>query len=436
MCGIWGMFPTDTKGFYPIDMGTFESSMILTSMRGSHSTGIAMVGEAKAKPRVYKTIGGPAFLLNTDAWDKIEEFALKKAKLAFGHGRYATKGAITAKNAHPFTHDHITLVHNGTIHAGLKDQHTALETEVDSHALCAAIAQKGLTEALGSVYGAYALIVHDAKEGAIYVVRNDERPLHRIVLSDKHIILSEYEACKYLASKLNITNPKIEVFPKHMIFKYDIASAEWTVDDSFKKEQEKKYAPTTYTPWTGTTHSKHGGNTKWGKEVSGTNESTFYCNLDLLCAKIEPIPNSKQYKYFLYDDAGFEYEAISASRREECIGEIGKIGKHMKITNRSTGEVTRFIKFREIEWGTEVPAPVKVETKKEEPAENGPVMTYNKYLLTREQWRSYVAKEDCAICSGPILEREAEDTILTPSKTLICGDCISQGKHYAFGYGQ
>lgn len=435
MCGIWGIFPTDTKGFYPIDMGVFESSMILTSLRGSHSTGIAMVSEAKAKPRVVKTIGGPAFLLNTDAWDKVEEFALKKAKLAFGHGRYATKGAITVKNAHPFTHEHITLVHNGTIHAGLKDQHTALETEVDSHALCAAIAQKGLIPALGSVYGAYALIVHDAKEGAIYVVRNDERPLHRLVMSDKHIILSEYDACKYLASKLNLTNPKIEVFPKHLIFKYDIASAEWSADDSFKVEQEKKYTPTTYTPWTGTTHSKSGGSPKWGKEASPTRESAFYCALDLLCTKIEPIPNSKQYKYFLYDDAGFEYEAISAHRRDEYLGEIAKIDKHMKITNRGTGEVTRFVKFREIVWSKEIPGLTQVETEKEL-EEKGPVQTYNKYLLTREQWQSYIAKEDCAICSGPILEDEAEDTILTPSRTLICGDCIKQGKHYAIGYGQ
>lgn len=435
MCGIWGIFPTDTKGFYPLDMGVFESSMILTSLRGSHSTGIAMVGEAKAKPRVVKTVGGPAFLLNTDAWDKVEEFALKKAKLAFGHGRYATKGAITIKNAHPFTHDHITLVHNGTIHAGLKDQHTALETEVDSHALCAAIAQKGLIPALGSVYGAYALIVHDAKEGAIYVVRNDERPLHRIVLSDKHIILSEYDACKYLASKMNITNPKIEVFPKHLIFKYDIALAEWTTDDTFKVEQEKKYTPTTYAPWTGTTLSKHGGNTKWGKPIPGSRESTFYCALDLLCTKIEPVPNTKQYKYFLYDDNGFEYVALSAHKQEERVGELGRIDKHMKLTDRSTGEVTRFIKFREINWDKDKnppPPPEQVETRDD----NGPVMTYNKYLLTREQWRSYVAKEDCAVCSGPILEKEAEDTILTPSKTLICGDCISQGKHYAFGYGQ
>jgi asparagine synthetase B (glutamine-hydrolysing) len=438
MCGIWGVFPTDTKGFYPIDMGLFESAMTMTAMRGSHSTGMALVAGAKEKPRVVKTVGGPAFLINTDAWEKITEFATKKAKVAFGHGRFATKGSITNKNAHPFTHDHITLVHNGTIHMGLKEQHTELETEVDSHALCALIAQKGLVEALSTIYGAYALVVHDAKEGCVYVVRNDERPLHRIVMHDKHIILSEWEACKYLAFKLGVPNAAIEHYPKHMIFKYDIASAEWTVDNSLKELMEKKYAPTITTPWTGSTPSKHGGNIKWG-EPKGNRETTYYCVIDLLCTKIEPVENSKQFRYYLHDDNGFEYHALSAYNYKENEGEIARCNKHMKMTDRSTGEVTRFVKYRDLVWvGTKSeignpPPPEQVETKEEN---KKPVVTYNSYLLTREAWQSYVAKEDCACCGGSIAESEAENTILTQSKTLICGDCIKDGKHYSLGYGQ
>lgn len=438
MCGIWGVFPTDTKGFYQIDMPLFEGAMTMTAMRGSHSTGVALVGEAKGKPRVVKTVGGPAFLINTDAWEKITEFALKKAKVAFGHGRYATKGAITTKNAHPFTHDHITLVHNGTIHMGLKEEHDALETEVDSHALCAAIAQKGIVEALSTIYGAYALIVHDSKEGCIYVVRNEERPLHRIVMHDKHIILSEWEACKYLAYKLNVPNAKIEIYPKHLIFKYDIGKADWTTDSTLKEKMEKKYAPTITTPWTGSTPSKSGGNTKWG-ESQGNRESTYYCVIDLLCTKIEPIEGTKQFKYYLHDDNGFEYHALSAYNHSEYEGEIARCDRHLKMTDHATGEVERFVKFRDLKWikakseiGNPPLPPEQIETKEDKK----PVVTYNNYLLTREAWQSYVAKEDCACCGASIMENEAENTILTQSKTLICGDCITQGKHYSLGYGQ
>ena len=439
MCGIWGLFPNDNKGFYNADTTVMENSMILTSIRGAHSTGLAMVGDAKAKPRTWKTVGGPAFLLNSDAWDKIATFAVQKAKVMFGHGRYATKGAINAKNAHPFTHEHITLVHNGTIHFGLKEVHDEHEIEVDSHALCASIAQKGLVPALESIYGAYALIVHDAKEGCVYIVRNDERPLHRLVLTDKHILLSEYEACKYLAAKMGVTNPKIEVYPKHVIFKYDIPTATWSTDDSLLKLMEKKYSPTTTTtPWTGattTTYSKGGGRGTSGSKLTGIHETTFYCNLDLLCTKIEPVETTKQYRYFMYDDAGLEYHALSAHHYKERIGEIARILKHTKIVDRSSGEVTRFVKFRDIDWNSSKSTELTVVKMDPEPNPEI-VQTYNNYLLKWDQWRAYINKEDCAVCGGPILEKEAENTIVTQSKTLICGDCIAQGKHYMYGYGQ
>lgn len=430
MCGIWGIFPTDDKGLYVQDTQLMENVMILTSMRGAHSTGVALVGDPKTKPKVAKTIGGPAFLTNTDAWEKITEFALKKARLVFGHGRYATKGAINTKNAHPFVHDHITLVHNGTINYGLADQHKTLETEVDSHALCAAIAEKGLVPALEGIYGAYALIVHDAKEGCVYIVRNEDRPLHRIVTHDKHVLLSEYEACKYMAYKMGLTNPVIEVFPKHLIFKYDIATATWTTDDTLVKLMEKKYQPTSYTPWK--SYAGSGGHSKWEKPAK-QHEATVYSSIDLMLTRIEAIEGTKQYKYFLYDDAGLEYVALSAHNYPERVGEIAKIQKHVKMENRVTGEITRFVRFRELDWQL---TPEPEEKKEPENPKPEAVQTYNNYILKYDQWLSYLKKEDCAVCGGPIHEHEAENTILTPSKTLICGDCIHQGKHYAFGYGQ
>lgn len=441
MCGIWGVFPTDTKGFFQADAGAIEQAMILTSLRGSHSTGVAMVPEATAKPRVVKTLGGPAFLLNTEAWEKIMDFTVKKAKVIFGHGRYATKGAITAKNAHPFTHEHISLVHNGTIHFGLKDQHDELETEVDSHALCAAIAKKGLVPALSEVYGAYALIVHDAKEGCIYVVRNEERPLHRVVFYDKHIILSEADACRYLATRLGTAQAKVEIFPKNVIFRYDIDTAVWTTDETLKELLEKKYAPTTTSWQDNNKYSQSGGQSKWsnGNKASGITESTFYCDIELLCTKIEPVPESKQFRYYLYDDGGLEYQALSSQNQASRVGELATAKKHIKMFDRATQEVTRFVKFRELVWSDDVKALAANEEKVEEPEpepEQLVYKTYNNYMLTKKAWSEYVKKGDCCICGGPILESEAENTILTPSKTLICGDCIHKGRHYKFGFGQ
>jgi hypothetical protein len=440
MCGIWGIFPTDTKGFFLGDETAISEAMILTSLRGAHSTGIAMVGDPLMKPKVAKTIGGAAFLINTDAWAKIMDFTVKKANAVFGHGRYATKGAITTKNAHPFTHEHITLVHNGTINYGLKDEHDKLETEVDSHALCAAIAANGLVPTLDKIWGAFALIVHDSIEGCIYVVRNEDRPLHRMVFSDKHVILSEYEACKYFAARCGVKNANIEVFPKYLIFKYDIKTATWTTDDTLVKEKEKKFAPINQ-PWNNTGGSKIGGHNtgKWQDGTKGrVKESTFYCDLELLCTKIEPLHGSKQFKYFLNDDAGMEYQALSATHREDVLGELASIKKHVKMVDRTTGLVTRFVKFRELVWAHDPPAneSVNLPAVIEDETDDKVYRTYNNYLLSKKQWMDYVKKEDCSICQGPILEAEAENTIITCNKTCICGDCIHKGRHYAFGFGQ
>lgn len=433
MCGIWGIFPDDTKGFFESDMEGFERAMILTSVRGSHSTGIALVANAKERPKIVKTLGGPAFLLNTDAWTKIAEFAVKKAKIAFGHGRYATKGEITEKNAHPFVHEHITLVHNGTIHFGLTEHAKEVDTDVDSHALCVAIAKKGLIPALEDVSGAYALIVHDAKEGCIYVVRNEDRPLHRVKVFGKTYIMSAYDATKYLAGLQGNTNAQVEYFPKHLIFKYDIAKADWTSDDTLVKAMEKK-SLYHQTPWAGTTHYSIGGKSHTGKARSGISESTYYCPLELLCTKFEEVPNSKQWRYIFSDDAGIEYSALSSSKQPERVGNLCKIDKHTKITDRSTGEIVRFVKFRELKWDEETQEDKTQKAIDEVNSET--VTTFNRHILSKRRWLELIARNDCAICDGPIMSGEAENTIKMHTEGLICGECIRQGKHFAYGFGQ
>jgi hypothetical protein len=425
MCGIWGAFPTRVGGFSVSDIDRIEQQMIISSLRGSDSTGIAMLENSSKKPRVFKTAGGPAYLLNTDAWTKIREFLFKKATVAFGHGRAATKGGISSKNAHPFTVDHITLVHNGTIHSGLEEEHLTEGTEVDSLALCSAIANKGLVDALFNLRGAYAIIVHDSKEKCIYIVRNGERPLHRIRQPEMDYILSEEEMCKFLGARSKFYVPKIEYFLPHIIYKYDIDTYTWSENHSLKEKEQKKYPP-----WTGTggEYSKIGHTPQRTTNEVKRGYVSVYGAVELFCTKVETLTQKNmQYRYTFIDNDNNTYIALSSTSKMDCEGESCSINSYKIVKNDAGVELHRFIFFKEIKWE---PDQINVEAPKEESMKNGVVyyVTRNQIRVEATEWANLQHKGKCRVCSGRINLYEAGKTILFKDKTMICAGCAEKNE--------
>ena len=75
--------------------------LILDSLRGEDSTGIASIKKVGGDVIVAKSLGDPYQLFDSKSFDR----ALKaSSKAIIGHNRYATTGAILTKNAHPFDH--------------------------------------------------------------------------------------------------------------------------------------------------------------------------------------------------------------------------------------------------------------------------------------------------------------------------------------------
>lgn len=384
---------------------------MITSLRGTDSTGIAAITGPGDKPKIVKAVGDPFTLIHNEGWLKVSDFLEKKTKVVFGHGRAATRGDVTSKNAHPFVHEHITLVHNGTIQYGLEDHNK--DVDVDSHALCIAIAKEGLKDALRSVvWGAYAIIVHDSKEKCIYVVRNDERPLHRLVLPNKHILMSESSALRFLDARNKLTfstEPVVEYFPPGVIFKYDMETCTWNTDEELKKEKEtKKFYP----PVTATKPSSKNSGTD--VHVSG--------GLELMLVTIEP--NNKVFHYKFVDDLGLDFVAISNQHRPELLGEIAVTMAYKAV--REKGFDFRFVKFRELKWLSETNTP-----------EDGDIIeTHNGKKMLLETFKNIIKKEDCSICQGGVSANEYADTIVTDNSTVICKQCVKEGKHYSYGFGQ
>lgn len=184
MCGIVGV-AGDINGK---EEGIFKRLLELDTIRGPHSTGVLGV-DARGQTQIIKKVGTPWELYEYKQFDEIFR---KRLTVLLGHNRWATKGKINSINAHPFEHDHIVGVHNGTLrNQSLLINHE--QFEVDSDNIYHSISQVGVDETVKKLNGAFALVWYDAEQETINFIRNTERPLN--------ICLSENRKTIYWASE-------------------------------------------------------------------------------------------------------------------------------------------------------------------------------------------------------------------------------------------
>lgn len=168
------------------EVGRFEKLLFADTFRGPHSTGVFTKRKYGFKPEdpeaveYYKdALDGPDYL-KTSGWEALKrgtEKTPKHGNFYVGHNRYATMGAVNGKNAHPFQHGNITLVHNGTLtQQSLLPDH--LQFEVDSENVCHSINKIGAAETIQKLNGAFTLIWHDMSDDTLHIIRNEERPFH------------------------------------------------------------------------------------------------------------------------------------------------------------------------------------------------------------------------------------------------------------------
>lgn len=177
MCGLVGAVG-DLAPFKHRD--AVEMMLKLDVLRGEHSTGVATVDKT-GEIAVNKKLGNPYELFDSRRY----KAAVSRYDLwvMMGHNRYATKGKINSKNAHPFRFNNVVGAHNGTLRdvTNLKE-HKAFE--VDSEALMYNVELDGVEQVLPKLRGAYALTIYDDRDEAFYLARNDERPLFYCYTTD------------------------------------------------------------------------------------------------------------------------------------------------------------------------------------------------------------------------------------------------------------
>ncbi|MNQ03994.1 Glutamine--fructose-6-phosphate aminotransferase [isomerizing] [compost metagenome] len=158
----------------------FKRMLELDTVRGPHSTGVAAVN-IKGEVTVAKQVGTP--------WDFYEypstaSLFSKVNNVLLGHNRWATKGAINKRNAHPFEFDTLVGVHNGTLRStyNLDDYK---EFTVDSENLYHHMNNHGVYDTIPVLNGAFALAWYDKDLETINLIRNSERTLCYTFSEDK-----------------------------------------------------------------------------------------------------------------------------------------------------------------------------------------------------------------------------------------------------------
>jgi len=217
MCGLVGIFGNISIK----DELAFKNLLIVDVIRGPHSTGVAVLGPNSKKPKIIKSTDLPPVLLNSPAYKKIEN---STKVLLMGHNRFATKGEITDKNAHPFQKKHITLAHNGTVHNYKEEWSRKIDS--DSELLTVLIQEKGIKWTWEQLLGAATLTFYDSKNKTFNFITNGKRPFHFIFTKNQKSVIwaSEDWMLRSILNRCGIEVENTLYYPKDndlWTFKYD-----------------------------------------------------------------------------------------------------------------------------------------------------------------------------------------------------------------------
>lgn len=168
MCGIVGC----AGNLEYRDKDALQTLMHLCELRGEDSAGYFTVTKDSDEAVAFKNVGPTRYMFDTVQWDKL---SLYNKRVFVGHCRKATVGGVSRQTAHPFTFDHITGVHNGTLRNWRALP--GLNEVTDSAMLYKNFAETGVRQTIEATDGAYALIWWDESEGVLNVLKNDERSL-------------------------------------------------------------------------------------------------------------------------------------------------------------------------------------------------------------------------------------------------------------------
>lgn len=285
------------------NVGFFEKMLFADTFRGPHSTGVftsRIVTEGGQKiqvnPLTKLAVEGPEFL-QTDEWELVRDgtiatwdatkqkytspIAANYGNYYVGHNRWATVGAVNAKNAHPFRHGQITMVHNGT----LVDQDLLPESkrfEVDSENVCYSLSTWGVDKTIQNLDGAFTLIWHNNETDTLHIIRNEERPFH---LAETHTGdwygASEEDMMMWILKRGKVKPSIKQHFETKVGVEYifDVANGKFSFKEE-RKHELPKFTTYSYGNWGRYTGSYGNSGSNWSGSTNTSNVHSIHTSHD------------------------------------------------------------------------------------------------------------------------------------------------------------
>jgi predicted glutamine amidotransferase len=282
MCGLVGMVGRS----FDSDRKALRTLLRLDVLRGEHSTGLAIV-DYDSEIKLLKKVGTPDRGLFPSFTDDFDEKGVFKGtgKVFIGHNRYATKGGVNDKNAHPFHHDGIVGAHNGTL-TSVSDLEDGHKFDVDSEAIFYDLSIYDREDTISRVEGAYALTWYDQMADKLFIIRNSKRPLFYTRRTDKDVIFWASEAwmLEVAMKHSSISHGPILPFNEDTLYSFDCSAIETNVNSKHRSttfEMKSGVKGKSYKPVTSTHHYNSSSSSK-------TND-----NSGVTKSNVHPFPSSR-----------------------------------------------------------------------------------------------------------------------------------------------
>ena len=426
MCGIWGVIPGKNTTYDGVKRFV-QAAAVAGAVRGTDGVGL-MVLPVTGSPQYIKSAFGAAdFIFDKDV---MKLYSVENAKGTWGivgHNRAATRGDISDDSAHPFQHDHITLVHNGYIsnpETLPKILYSDAKGRVDSDVLTESMAKAGMESTLPRAYGAYALAWHDSRDNVLRITRNTQRPLHFMRTKCGALLFaSEGDMLWWLAGRANFGRGPVREL-KHDIVLSVFPDGACTAE----KAPEVQYSYFRYpyyqgasTPITGSSQRQELQTPLSSKETKKINKALssfgWEGDTDLTFEVVSSEPWHKtQRKYTGKAWAHDKHPVLPrpavmfAHSRGKALVQGDKLAvRGVGIRKEIPGGLCAVV--RAVQVPSEYPGP-------------------NKSKLTLSQWEKAV-EGGCVECGHVILPHEATEVHWVMNETApMCGGCVAEWKKF------